>query len=101
MRPVIVAVAITGSVPRKKDNYAVPIAVSEQIEFDPRSIRGWCLLSAYSCSQSGRDTFFRSEAVPRGHGGNEAILPRHHCAVLNRWPRPRSKRAGQRTSSAT
>ena len=32
MRPVIVAVAITGSVPRKKDNYAVPIAVSEQIE---------------------------------------------------------------------
>ena len=32
MRPVIVAVAITGSVPRKKDNPAVPIAVSEQIE---------------------------------------------------------------------
>jgi 3-keto-5-aminohexanoate cleavage enzyme len=32
MRPVVVAVAITGSVPRKKDNPAVPIAVSEQIE---------------------------------------------------------------------
>jgi 3-keto-5-aminohexanoate cleavage enzyme len=31
-RPVVVAVAITGSVPRKKDNPAVPIMPSEQIE---------------------------------------------------------------------
>lgn len=30
--PVVIAVAITGSVPRKKDNPAVPISVSEQIE---------------------------------------------------------------------
>lgn len=32
MRPVIIAVAITGSVPRKKDNPAVPITPAEQIE---------------------------------------------------------------------
>src|SRR5580658_11173461 len=32
MRPVVVAVAITGSVPRKKDNPAVPISPAEQIE---------------------------------------------------------------------
>ncbi len=32
MRPVVIAVAITGSVPRKKDNPAVPISVAEQIE---------------------------------------------------------------------
>ena len=32
MKPVIIAVAITGSVPRKKDNPAVPITPSEQIE---------------------------------------------------------------------
>ena len=32
MRPVVIAVAITGSVPRKKDNPAVPITPSEQIE---------------------------------------------------------------------
>jgi 3-keto-5-aminohexanoate cleavage enzyme len=32
LRPVVVSVAITGSVPRKKDNPAVPIAPSEQIE---------------------------------------------------------------------
>ncbi len=32
MRPVIIAVAITGSVPRKKDNPAVPVLPVEQIE---------------------------------------------------------------------
>src|SRR3569623_874803 len=32
MNPVVVAVAITGSVPRKKDNPAVPIVPTEQIE---------------------------------------------------------------------
>lgn len=32
MNPVIIAVAITGSVPRKKDNPAVPVTVAEQIE---------------------------------------------------------------------
>jgi uncharacterized protein (DUF849 family) len=32
MKPVVIAVAITGSVPRKKDNPAVPISPSEQIE---------------------------------------------------------------------
>ena len=31
MRPVVVAVAITGSVPRKRDNPAVPITTDEQI----------------------------------------------------------------------
>jgi 3-keto-5-aminohexanoate cleavage enzyme len=32
MRPVIITVAITGSVPRKKDNPALPVLPSEQIE---------------------------------------------------------------------
>jgi uncharacterized protein (DUF849 family) len=32
MNPVIIAVAITGSVPRKKDNPAIPVSVAEQIE---------------------------------------------------------------------
>jgi uncharacterized protein (DUF849 family) len=32
MTPVVVAVAITGSVPRKKDNPAVPVTPAEQIE---------------------------------------------------------------------
>jgi 3-keto-5-aminohexanoate cleavage enzyme len=32
MNPVVIAVAITGSVPRKKDNPAVPVTPSEQVE---------------------------------------------------------------------
>ncbi|BAQ44211.1 MULTISPECIES: 3-keto-5-aminohexanoate cleavage protein [Methylobacterium] len=32
MNPVVIAVAITGSVPRKKDNPAVPTTVAEQVE---------------------------------------------------------------------
>ena len=32
MKPVVIAVAITGSVPRKRDNPAVPITVAEQVE---------------------------------------------------------------------
>jgi len=32
MRPIIISVAITGSVPRKKDNHALPVLPAEQIE---------------------------------------------------------------------
>ena len=32
MEPVIIAVAITGSVPRKKDNPALPVTPAEQID---------------------------------------------------------------------
>lgn len=32
MKPIVIAVAITGSVPRKKDNPAVPVTPSEQVE---------------------------------------------------------------------
>src|ERR671917_1405780 len=32
MNPVVIAVAITGSVPRKKDNPAVPVTPAEQVE---------------------------------------------------------------------
>jgi len=32
MKPVVIAVAITGSVPRKSDNPAVPVTPAEQVE---------------------------------------------------------------------
>jgi uncharacterized protein (DUF849 family) len=32
MRPVVIAVAITGSVPRKRDNPALPVTIAEQVE---------------------------------------------------------------------
>jgi len=31
MNPVVIAVAITGAVPRKKDNPAVPVTPAEQV----------------------------------------------------------------------
>ena len=34
----IITVAITGSLPQKSDNPAVPITISEQIEVHPRCI---------------------------------------------------------------
>ena len=33
--PVIITIAMTGALPRKKDNPAVPVTPSEQIEIDP------------------------------------------------------------------
>ncbi len=43
--PVVVAVAITGSVPRKKDNPAVPISVAEQIESTHRAFEAGATLA--------------------------------------------------------
>ncbi len=44
MRPVVVAVAITGSVPRKLDNPAVPITPSEQVESTQAAFEGGAAL---------------------------------------------------------
>lgn len=42
--PVVIAVAITGSVPRKKDNPAVPVTVAEQIESTQRAFEAGATL---------------------------------------------------------
>ena len=47
MKPVVIAVAITGSVPRKKDNPALPVTPAEQIDFDARGLRGGSLARAH------------------------------------------------------
>lgn len=44
-KPVVVAVAITGSVPRKKDNPAVPVTVAEQIESTRQAYRAGATLA--------------------------------------------------------
>ncbi|CAA2145173.1 3-keto-5-aminohexanoate cleavage enzyme [Methylobacterium bullatum] len=43
--PVVVAVAITGSVPRKKDNPAVPVTIAEQIESTHRAFEAGATLA--------------------------------------------------------
>jgi 3-oxoadipate:acetyl-CoA acetyltransferase len=45
MKPVVVAVAITGSVPRKKDNPAVPITPAEQVESTKQACKAGATLA--------------------------------------------------------
>ena len=49
--PVIITVAITGAVPRKKNSPAVPITPNEQIEFYAPGIRGRRFDRSHSRSQ--------------------------------------------------
>ena len=44
MRPVVLAVAITGSVPRKKDNRALPVTPAEQVESTQRAFEAGATL---------------------------------------------------------
>ena len=44
--PCIISVAITGSLPRNKDNPAVPVTVSEQVESTPQDARAMLHLPA-------------------------------------------------------
>ena len=54
MNPAIVAVAITGSVPRKKDNPAVPVTPQEQIE------------STHEAFEAGATLYEEGDAFSRG-----------------------------------
>ena len=65
MKPVVITVAITGSVPRKKDNPAVPVTPAEQIEIDPRGLRGRRLARPHPRPQPGREPVLRPRAVRR------------------------------------
>ena len=40
-QPVIITVAITGALPRKKDSPAVPVTPAEQIDGDLDAVFGW------------------------------------------------------------
>ena len=51
-QPVVVAVAITGSVPRKKDNPAVPVTVAEQIESTQQAYQAGATLAHIHVPQS-------------------------------------------------
>jgi 3-keto-5-aminohexanoate cleavage enzyme len=44
LKPTVIAVAITGSVPRKRDNLAVPITPSEELESTHEAFEAGALL---------------------------------------------------------
>ena len=55
--PCIITVAITGSVPTKRDNPAVPISIAEQVEVHARGVRGRAsLLHAHVRGDDGTPT---------------------------------------------
>ncbi len=93
MRPVVIAVAITGSVPRKKDNPALPVLPSEQIESSHAAFEAGATLvhihvrNDDESSSSDPDRF-------AGAGGRAQALPGHDRAILDRRPWPRSRGAG-------
>jgi len=70
--PCIITVAITGSVPQKSDNPAVPITINEQIESTHAAFEaGWC-------------TLIRSRSVCRPARGITTALPWYNSSVLDR-----------------
>ena len=81
MNPVVVAVAITGSVPRKKDNPAVPILPSEQIE-------------------STQKAFEAGATLAHIHVRNDDETPSSDPCLLYTSPSPRDRTRSRMPSSA-
>ncbi|MBB4375645.1 hypothetical protein GGD61_000269 [Bradyrhizobium sp. SBR1B] len=89
MNPVVVAVAITGSVPRKKDNPAVPILPSEQIESTQEAFEAGATLAHIHVRNDDETPSSDPERFAKV-GGDQEALSRHDRAVLDRRAGPRS-----------
>ncbi len=72
MDDVVIAVAITGSVPRKKDNVAVPISVAEQIESTHEAYEAGASLVHIHVRNDDETPSLRSGALRRGAGRRAA-----------------------------
>jgi hypothetical protein len=87
MRPVVIAVAITGSVPRKRGNPAVPITVTEQIESTHEAFEvgaALCTFTSAAPTRALRPTPSSSRASGRAFGGSAPASERN---VDRRWDR--------------
>ena len=83
-KPCIICVAITGSLPTKANNPAVPISVAEQVEIDPCRLRGRGEHRPLPRPQRRRDAVLGPREVCPADGGCAQALPRHDRAVLHR-----------------
>ena len=91
MNPVVVAVAITGSVPRKKDNPAVPITVAEQIESTSEAYEAGAALvhihvrndDETSSSDPERFAAVRSGGCPRRYSVRSRLAPEARMAMVS------------------
>jgi uncharacterized protein (DUF849 family) len=92
MNPVVIAVAITGSVPRKKDNPAVPTTVAEQIESTHQAFEAGATLVHIHVRNDDESPSSDPDKFAAVQEGERQALPRHDRAVLDRRARPRPER---------
>ena len=85
-KPCIICVAITGSLPRKAHNPAVPISVAEQVESRAGGDGGRRRDRALPRPQRRRDPDLGPREVRPPARGAARALPRHDRAVLHRRP---------------
>jgi hypothetical protein len=103
--PVIITVAITGAVPKKKDNPAVPVSPSEQVESTHQAyeagasidrgfgLTGRRLIKVRHCRTRGNPRRLRDGRGGVGRGRPDLRSGRRAGARLSRhWPRHRYTR---------
>ena len=92
--PCIITVAITGSLPRKENNPAVPITIAEQVESTQEAFEAGATLAHLHVRNDDGTLDLRPGRVRAPAGGAATPLPRHDPAVLDR--RPLRRRQGAR-----
>ena len=92
-QPCIITVAITGSLPKKKDNPAVPITVAEQIESTHEAFEAGATLVHLHVRNDEASPTSDPNASARA-GGHPQALPRHDHAGLDRRPLGRRRERG-------
>jgi 3-keto-5-aminohexanoate cleavage enzyme len=75
MTPVVVTVAITGSVPRKKDNPAVPITPTEQIVSTREAFEAGATLAHIHVRNDDETPLRTRNVLPRCAMASESIVP--------------------------
>ena len=74
--PCIISVAITGSLPRKANNPAVPITIAEQVESTQEAFEAGAAIVARARAQRRRDAHLRPGALRPAARGPARALPR-------------------------
>src|SRR3712207_8852233 len=87
--PVVIAVAITGSVPRKKDNPAVPTTPAEQVESTHQAYEAGASLVHIHVRNPDESPSSDPALFAQVQEGGAEALPRHDRAVLHRRARAR------------
>ena len=84
--PCIIAVAITGSVPRKEHNPAVPITLTEQLESTHAAFEAGAALVHVHVRNDDQSTTSNPDKFAAFQERIRPLCPGHHRAVLHRRP---------------